>query len=198
MPKDKEEQSLPPIGANVKAERLRQKLSLDELSASSGVSKAMLSRLEAGKVNPTVAVMWKIAQALRVDFNSIIKGDGKTIRRFEVNRSEDITRLDTDAPGVHINVLSPIALAEELELYILTLQPKAVFKSNAHLSGTEEILTVLDGEVKISADTRSSVLKTGDVVIYDADVKHSIENLTGKEARIHMAVRFKSNEPLRD
>ena len=59
----------PAIGVNVKRQRLDQKMSLDKLAEASGVSKAMLSQVESAKVNPTIATMWKIAHALKVDFN---------------------------------------------------------------------------------------------------------------------------------
>lgn len=187
------QQSLPLIGKNVKKERLNRKWSLDDLARASGVSKAMLSQIESDKVNPTVAIVWKIAQALRADLNLLIRGDGERIRKFEVNRREDITSLDTDAAGVHINVLSPIAMAEDIELYLLTFQPGAVFKSNSHIARTEEILTVLEGRVKVTAGGRSATLDEGDVVIYECDVRHCIENL-GDKARIFMVVRFGSNQ----
>ena len=47
------------IGRNVRKERHDRKMSLDELAAASGVSKATLSQIESGKVNPTVATLWK-------------------------------------------------------------------------------------------------------------------------------------------
>ena len=71
---------LPAVGVNVHKERRRQQLSLDALAAGSGVSKAMLSQIESGKVNPTVATMWKIAHALGVDFELLLKGGGARSR----------------------------------------------------------------------------------------------------------------------
>lgn len=180
----------PTIGANVKKERKKQRLSLDELSRRSGVSKAMLSQIEAEKANPTVATAWKIAYALNLDFNAMLKGREENIRKFEVNRKDDITTLDTDEEGVHINVLSPISLAEDLELYILTFKPGAVLQSSAHYTGTEEYLTVLDGQVKVTAGKNSASLSAGDVIIYQCDLDHVIENIGPGPARVHLVVRF--------
>ncbi|MBM4082873.1 MAG: helix-turn-helix transcriptional regulator, partial [Planctomycetes bacterium] len=56
----------PALGKNVLRFRKRKNLSLDELAQRSGVSKAMLSQVEQEKVNPTVAVVWKIAHGLGV------------------------------------------------------------------------------------------------------------------------------------
>lgn len=51
--------------ASLRDERNRQGLSLDDVSARSGMDKAALSRLETGKaLNPTVGTLWRYAQAL--------------------------------------------------------------------------------------------------------------------------------------
>ena len=50
----------PEIGKVVKAYRINKNISLSELSDRSGVSKGMLSQVENGTVNPTIATAWKI------------------------------------------------------------------------------------------------------------------------------------------
>ena len=51
--------------AAIKQERQRQGLSLADISDRSGLDKAMLSRLENGKIlNPTVATLWRYAEAV--------------------------------------------------------------------------------------------------------------------------------------
>ena len=49
------------IGANVKAARERRKLTLDAAALLTGVSRSMLAQIEKGDVNPTISVLWKIA-----------------------------------------------------------------------------------------------------------------------------------------
>ena len=180
----------PAIGVNVKRQRLEQKMSLDKLAIASGVSKAMLSQIESAKVNPTIATMWKIAHALKVDFNLLLKGKGDKVRKFEINRHEDLTTLDADEEGVHINVLSPISMAEDLELYILTFQPGSILTSSPHYPDAEEFLTVLEGEIEVVAGKKSTILKKNDVSIYQCDINHSIKNLSAKESKVYLVVRF--------
>ena len=180
----------PAIGVNVKRQRLEQKMSLDKLAIASGVSKAMLSQIESAKVNPTIATMWKIAHALKVDFNLLLKGKGDKVRKFEINRHEDLTTLDADEEGVHINVLSPITMAEDLELYILTFQPDSILTSSPHYPDTEEFLTVLEGEIEVTAGKNKTNLKKNDVLIYQCDINHSIKNLSKKQSKVYLVVRF--------
>jgi transcriptional regulator with XRE-family HTH domain len=180
----------PPIGANVQAIRRKRGLTLDTLSEKSGVSKAMLSQIESGKVNPTVATVWKIAQGLQVEINSLLEGGAGPRRIFTTTKHESITSLDTDEEGLHIKVLTPIAMVEDLEMYLLTFTPGGALHSAPHFPMTEEFVTVIRGHVRVTAGDNSSEAHEGDFVRYHCDVPHSIENVGRGEARIHMVVRF--------
>ncbi len=190
MNKISEIPDLPAVGVNVHKERRRQQLSLDALAAGSGVSKAMLSQIESGKVNPTVATMWKIAHALGVDFELLLKGEGGKIKKFEVNRADSITSFTTDQSGTVFKVLSPISMAEELEFYLVTLEPGSIHRSQPHTDGTEEFVTVLSGDVRVAAGRNSAELHQGDFIHYQSDIEHSIENISGTKAEVYMIVRF--------
>jgi transcriptional regulator with XRE-family HTH domain len=180
----------PSIGKNVKQERSEQKLSLEELSVKSGVSKAMLSQIESSKVNPTVATMWKIAHGLGVDFNALLRGESEKIKLFDVVRHEDMTVLATDNPGVHIKILSSGAMADELELYMIYIDEGSALISQAHAPNTEEFLTILNGEVEVKAGANSILLSKGDVLRYESDMHHKITNMSNEIAEVYMVVRF--------
>ncbi len=72
------------------------------LAEKSGVSKAMLSQIEAEKVNPTIAVVWKIAQGLGVELQDLLSGGGQISRRFNVVRKDSLTTLDTENDKAHL------------------------------------------------------------------------------------------------
>lgn len=180
---------LPALGSNLHRERRRQQLSLDALAAASGVSKAMLSQIEADKVNPTIATMWKIAHALNIDFETLLRGEGKRSKRFEVNRRENITSIAAES-GAVFEVLSPVNMAEDLELYRLKLRPGCVHRSLAHSPGTEEFLTVLAGSIRVGAGGNSTELRTGDFILFESDIDHEIGNPGDVPAEVYMVVRF--------
>ena len=190
MNKRNEIPALPAVGVNMHKERRRQQLSLDSLAAASGVSKAMLSQIESGKVNPTVATMWKIAHALGVEFESLLQGEGGRAKRFELNPAERITSFTTDRSGTVFRVLSPIRMAEDLEMYLVTLQPGAEHRSQPHQDGTEEYLTMLSGEIEVTAGKNRAVLHKGDFLSYQSDVEHALSNPSGDPAELYMIVRF--------
>ena len=179
------------IGGNVRKKRHERRWSLDELADSSGVSKATLSQIESGRVNPTVATLWKIAQSLDTELSQLIRSEVETFRTFTVTRSGDLPRL-TGTSGVEIKVLSPITMAGKLELYFLTLEPGAVLASEAHEPGSCELITVISGAVEVEAGRNAARLAAGDVLNYQCDVSHRISNPGSGPATLHMVVNFRN------
>lgn len=191
MNKSSEIPALPAIGENLYRERKKQQLSLADLAGASGISKAMLSQIESEKVNPTIATLWKIAHALHVDLESLISGGGKQKKKFEVIRQENLISLSTDRTGTRFRVLSPASMAEDLELYRMTLEPGGIHASQPHANGTEEYLNVLEGRIRVTAGEESAILEQGDFMIVQTDVEHVIENLAAGRSELFMVVRFR-------
>jgi XRE family transcriptional regulator, regulator of sulfur utilization len=186
-----EQTSQPPlIGANIRARRTKQGLTLNVLAERSGVSKAMLSQIESDKVNPTVAMVWKIARGLDVDINELLAGSGEPVRQFHLTRHDDIPVLDTDEEGLHMKVLTPLSLVEDLEMYLLTFSPGGELRSRPHFPSTEEFLTVIEGHIRVRVGERVEDLRQGDFIRYQCDVEHDIENTADEKAVVHMVVRF--------
>ena len=180
----------PFLGKNIQRHRKEQGLTLDVLSEKSGVSKAMLSQIESEKVNPTVATVWKIAQGLQVEINGLLAGGSESARRFHVVRNKEITSLESDETGLHMKVLSPISMVEDLEMYLLTFEPGGALQSGAHFPKTEEYLTVFVGEIRVTAGDNVTELEAGDFVSYHCDIEHTIENTGDSQAQVHLVVRF--------
>lgn len=61
------------LGSNIRRYRLKKGLTQEQLSQLSEVSEAYVSRLEAGKRNPTVNVLAKIAEILGVELEMLFR-----------------------------------------------------------------------------------------------------------------------------
>lgn len=178
------------IGSKITKARDDRGLTLEVLSMKSGVPRAMLEQIEADEVNPTVATVWKIARALDIEVESLMKGRTESPKRFVVTHASDVTTLDTAADGPHLRVISPLSLAGGLEIYELAFDPGTALVSDPHSAGTEEFLTILSGSVRVSAGERSADLSVGDTIWYHSDLPHRIDHTSGEPARVHMVVRY--------
>jgi XRE family transcriptional regulator, regulator of sulfur utilization len=151
----------------------------------------MLSQIESDKVNPTIATLWKISMGLEVDINDLTLVVSVKKRKFTLTKKDDITTLDWDEEGVHIKTLTPVDMIEDLEMYLINFKKQSSLNSKPHFPGTEEFLTLLEGEVTVTAGNNVTVMHKDDFLTYHSDIEHSIENTGEKEAVVHMVVRYK-------
>ncbi|MCP5515613.1 MAG: helix-turn-helix transcriptional regulator [Spirochaetales bacterium] len=185
------EKHLLPIGTTIQEIRKDRKMTLGVLSEKSGVSKAMLSQIESDKVNPTIATVWKIATGLGVDINELTRVISVTKRNFTLTKKDEISILNCDQEGVHIRTLTPVTMIDDLEMYLITFEPESELKSLPHFHGTEEFLTLLEGELLVKAGESNTVMNKGDFLAYHSDIDHSITNTGASKAVLHMVVRYK-------
>ena len=59
------------VADNIRLERLRKKYTQEKLAELSGISQKYLNLIEKGKVNPTILVIIKLCQILKIDLNTI-------------------------------------------------------------------------------------------------------------------------------
>lgn len=63
------------VGENIKRIRKSKKLSMERTAAIAGVSRSMLGQIERGEANPSVAVVGKLALALKVPAQVLLEND---------------------------------------------------------------------------------------------------------------------------
>jgi XRE family transcriptional regulator, regulator of sulfur utilization len=168
--------------------RRERQLSLDELSARSGVSRAALSQIEGGRTNPTLAVLWKIAVGLEIPFHDLL-GTGQK-DEILVLRAGDALPLRSSDGRTESRLLSPGGANGDTEVYELRLQAKAMHKSEPHARGTTETLVVLTGSLRLGAGNAAHELSAGDAVFFRADVDHFYENRSTRETRCINVIRY--------
>ena len=67
------------LGERLKEIRGNMGLSLEQVSALTGVSKTMLSQIESSKSIPTIATVFKIANGLKIKVDSLLCGKKSNI-----------------------------------------------------------------------------------------------------------------------
>ncbi|WP_242597465.1 helix-turn-helix domain-containing protein [Billgrantia antri] len=150
-------------------------LTLEQLAAASGVSRSMLSQIERGKANPTLAVTLRIAQAFDMNIGDLVDQPW-TASRIEVVRGNDASQLFRDDRDCRIRTLSPLHMEKNVEFYEIRLAPGARLQSAAHFEGTRELLTVTQGQALVVAGENRCELNPGDSAHYHADLEHTIES----------------------
>ncbi len=168
----------PRVGDTLAALRQARSLSLDELSRKAGVSKSMLSQIERAQANPTVAVVWRLANALGVPMGELLAGAPRpgepAITLVPVHGTPSLRNPDGSC---ELRILGPIELAGQFEWYALSLQVGGALESQAHEPGTREHLTALTGAIEVEAGDETQRLRHGETARYAADRPHAIRNV---------------------
>ncbi|MCW7538787.1 XRE family transcriptional regulator [Aquabacterium sp. A7-Y] len=171
----------PSVGLTLQALRQAQELSLDDLSRKAGVSKSMLSQIERNQANPTVAVVWRLANALGVGVAELLTGQRAPAPALVTVPAHATPSLRSPDGKCELRILGPIELAGQFEWYELIVQPGGTLESEAHEPGSREHLTVLAGTLEVRAGADSGRLKQGETARYAVDMPHAIHN-PGKSA----------------
>ena len=167
----------PRVGNTLSELRQSRALSLDELSRLAGVSKSMLSQIERNQANPTVAVVWRLANALGVPLGTLLDGERPPLPAITTVAGHDTPSLRSPDGKCELRILGPIELAGQFEWYELTVQPGGRLESQAHEPGSREHLSVLGpGTLEVRSGADVSTLRDGETARYAVDVPHAIVN----------------------
>ena len=188
MPTARTPQTPPEVGATLQKLRLARGLTLDDLSRAAGVSKSMLSQIEREKANPTIAVAWRLANALGVSIGELLASEKRQVETIRVLEAHELPTLPGDHAGYALRILGPMELAGKFEWYELTLAPEGELSSTPHDPGATEHITVLQGTIELEVGSEKKKLKAGATARYRADCMHSLRNLGKSDAKALMIV----------
>jgi len=170
--------------------RKKNKLTLDQLATSSGVSRSMLSQIERGQANPTLSVTFRIARAFGISIGELVDQPWG-YSTIEIVHGDDPDNLFRADDNCRIRTLSPLHMEKNVEFYEIRLAAGASLQSAAHFEGTRELLTVAAGKASIEAGETCRQLAAGDSAHYRADVKHAIANGAATELVCYLVVTYK-------
>lgn len=175
------------VSQNIKHIREQKKLTLDAAAKVTGVSRSMLAQIEKGDVNPTLSVLWKIANGYKVSFTSLIEQSSKQATILPL---KDITPIVEDE-GRYTNY--PVFTFDEqrlFETYRIVIAPNGSLQAEAHLSGAEEYITVFGGNVEVEVGDTVYSLNEGDSIKFKADIAHSYRNIASREVILSMIIYY--------
>jgi transcriptional regulator with XRE-family HTH domain len=149
------------LGARIKGLRQSRGLTLDQLAARSGVSRAMISRVERGESSPTAALLDRLCAGLGVLLSTLFRDEaqGGPLAR----RGEQPVWTDPDSGYVRRSV-SPAGTGSRLEIVEVEMPAGARVLLDAQRGGfrLDQQLWLLEGELTLSVGGREHRLAAGD------------------------------------
>ena len=165
--------------------RKRKSMTLDELSAKSGVSKSILSQIERDLSNPTVTTVSRIAEALDEKLSDFfLKIEVEETNSIESSKE---TPSITSKDGLcELNILGAGETVNWLQWYILEMKPRGILESRSHGPKTFENLTVIEGQIEVSCGESKEKLSKGDTFRFQSNRGHIIKNVSKQKAQVLM------------
>jgi transcriptional regulator with XRE-family HTH domain len=185
------------FGERLRRERQARDWTLDQLAGESGVSRAMISRIERGESSPTAVVLGRLSAALRLSVSELLAEQpvrehrpappaGGTVRRAaELPQWRDpetgYLRRQVSTPGF------PVAVTE------VVLPPAATVPyPAAAYAFIAQLVWVLSGELSLADGDAVHVLAAGDTFELGEPRPREFRNETAAECRYAVVVTRKA------
>ena len=179
------------LGKTVQRLRKAYNLSLSELSEQSGVAKSIISQIERNETNPTLATIWRLAQALDVTIERVLRERDDSPFIEKISRG-DTPILVSDDGKCRLAITGWIKTVDWLQCYDFSAEPGGVLESDAHQPGAVESLSVIEGELQVEVAGETDFLRAGETLRYRADRPHLIRNAGDAAARAVMICILKA------
>ena len=179
------------LGERVRALRSERGLTLDGLAGRSGVSRAMISKLERGEKNPTLVVAAKVAEGLGVSLSQLVGVEER--REVVVVRRERRMVMRDPESGYERQLLSPSFGGRGIE-FIRDVVPAGSTSGEfpPHRRGVTEYLVVERGRLRALLGTDEYFLERGDALYFEADVPHRFDSAGGGGCSYYLVIDSKA------
>jgi DNA-binding XRE family transcriptional regulator len=175
------------IGSRVRQHRTGRSWTLDDLARRSGVSKRMLSSIEHGSANPSIATLLRISDALGAGLPGLLDADHPAA--VHITRAGQAPVLWQGTHGGQATLVAGTEPPKVVELWDWSLGPGDSHHTEPHAAGTGELILVLDGHVQLHVGSEIHVLAPGDSAAFRGDVPHGYANPNASE-NAGQAARF--------
>ena len=143
------------LGARVRSARHERGMSLRELAARSGVSKALLSTIERGDGNPSVETLFRLGTALGLPISQLVtdEEDGGP----EIVRAGEGRLVSWMERPVEVRLIFASSGHRRIELYECEMPAGSRSQwDSSHGDGVSEFVTIREGQALVGSSARRS------------------------------------------
>ncbi|MDI3387772.1 XRE family transcriptional regulator [Streptomyces sp. B-S-A8] len=174
------------IAARVRAERDRRRWTLAQLAEASGVSQAMISRIERGESSPTAVVLGKLSAAFRLSVASLLalaeEGQPASDDATDVRRGADAAEWRDPATGYRRRQITGARFPAEVAEVRLPAGARVPYPAAA-FAFVRQVVWVLDGRLTFHDGDTVHELDAGDTIELARPADRVFANTTDSECR---------------
>ncbi|MEP9350294.1 cupin domain-containing protein [Xanthobacter sp. KR7-225] len=166
------------IGRRLQTMRRAQGLTLAGLAACADCSPSLVSRIENGRLLPSLSVLHKLVAGLGTSMASFLSGsetEGCMVVRAGDRKEVALDYLGLPKPGVRIEQIIPHAAERMLQGSLLTITAGHGSAGDYSHVG-EEAGFVIEGFIELTIENQTHVLGKGDSFCFRSEISHSFFN----------------------
>lgn len=176
------------FGDRVRSLRERTSLTLEQLADRSGVSRAMLSKVERGEKSPTIGIAMRISHAVGGSMSALLSGEQPRSAMVVRPHQDQTIFLDEGESGLSRQILSPTVAGSSVEVLRHTLPVGTTTgQMPPYPPGTEKYVVVEKGRLKVQRGGQSEHLHAGDTLFLEADCEHAFANVS-KSTSVYLVI----------
>lgn len=184
------------IGSKIREHRKLRNMRLIDLAKASSVSSAMLSKIENGRIIPTIPTLFDLIRVLNIepqDFFAEINDDTKFSGYLLIRKENYVPYVKEEtAIGFHYKSILEYNLeGYAFQISIVTLEPGNTRPQVS--TAAFEYLYIIHGEVKYHLEDTVLDLRPGDSIFFDGNIPHVPINETKKEV-VYLVIYFFNGE----
>lgn len=168
------------VGQKIRALRLGNNLTQEELASRLELTKGYISQLENNKTSPSMATLFNILEVLGTDVHQFFSKENDVVVTF---KEEDFYEKDDSIHNHIISWIVPNAVKYEMEPIMIKILPQGTsIKDDPHPG--EEFGYVLEGQVTLVLNTNKYALKKGETFYYLANQPHYLFNHSNAPCKV--------------
>jgi len=172
------------IGEKLHALRVSKKLGLTELGRHTGLSPALLSKIERGRIFPTLPTLLRTAIVFNVGLDFFFSEEKHhpliaIVRAGERLQFSDAP--DSKPPGYVFECLDFAATERKFNSYLATFYPARTGQLRQHQHMGVEFIYMIRGKLGLLMGEEEHVLAANDAVYFDASVSHGYRGIGSRE-----------------
>ena len=180
------------LGGRLREARQQRGLSLRSVAQSLGVSASLVSQVEMGKTQPSVATLYAMANHLGVSLDALVgrEHNGERLRDGGPSSANGVVQRARDNPAIEMeNGVRWERLASETggpaDPILATYEPGASSSIEGRLMRHTgiEYAYLLEGELVLHLEFDTVTLCAGDSMCFDSERPHMFSNQSGVRAR---------------
>jgi transcriptional regulator with XRE-family HTH domain len=171
------------IGEKMRALRLRKKMGLVELGQHTGLSPALLSKIERGKMFPTLPTLLRVALVFSVGLDYFFGGEQRRPALAVVRAADRMSfpnRPGARHPAYRFECLDYPVTERLLNAYFVQFETGSTEQAEPHHHDGAEIVFVISGTLAVLVGSDEHVLHEGDSIYFDPSPPHSYRRVGKK------------------